>query len=184
MSYGLDQERVLFLYVGRVDRDKSLEVLLEALRERDRDDVQVGIAGHGSALESLRARAQRLALRRRVAFAGYVPAPDLPALLNSADIFCMPSEVELQSIATLEAMATGRPVLAADALALPELVQDGVNGYLFEPGCPQDAARYMAKLADHPEAWAAMGAASLEMVQPHRFDHTLRQYEAVYRSLC
>lgn len=182
--YGLDTDRTLYLYVGRVDRDKGLHVLLEALSVLDRDDVQLGIVGRGSALGALRAQARRLGLERQVAFAGYVPDDDLPALLNSADVFCMPSAVELQSIATLEAMGTGRPVLAADAQALPELVRDGVNGYLFRPDDPQDAARGMAKLADHPESWAAMGAASLDLVRPHRFEHTLRQFEAVYRSLC
>jgi 1,2-diacylglycerol 3-alpha-glucosyltransferase len=184
LRYGFDPERTLFLYVGRVDRDKGLDVLVDALAQLGRNDVQVGIAGHGSELRALQAKARRLGLDGSVAFGGYVPDEDMPALLNSADIFVMPSEVELQSIATLEAMGTGRPVLAADAQALPELVHDGVNGYLFRPGSPLDAARCLAELADHPGTWADMGAASLEIVSAHRFEHTLRQYEAVYRSVC
>ena len=183
LRYGFDPERTLFLYVGRVDRDKGLDVVVDALAELGRDDVQVGIAGHGGELRTLQRKVRRLGLDGRIAFGGYVPDGDMPALLNSADVFVMPSEVELQSIATLEAMGTGRPVLAADAQALPELVRDGVNGYLFQPGDPQDAARCMAKLTDHPEHWAGMGAAGLEIVSGHRFEHTLRQYEAVYRSV-
>ena len=49
-------------------------------------------------------------------------------------VFAMPSIAELQSIATMEAMASGLPVVAANAMALPHLVHDGENGYLFEPG--------------------------------------------------
>lgn len=183
LRYRFDPERKLFLYVGRVDRDKGLDVLVDALAELRREDVQVGIAGRGGELRALQAKARKLGLDGSIAFGGYVPDADLPALLNSADVFVMPSEVELQSIATLEAMGTGRPVLAADAQALPELVRDGANGHLFRPGSAQDAARCIAKLADHPEAWTDMGAASLEIVSAHRFEHTLRQYEAVYRSV-
>jgi 1,2-diacylglycerol 3-alpha-glucosyltransferase len=183
LRYGFDPERTLFLYVGRVDRDKGLDVLIDALAELRRDDVQVGIAGHGGELKALQRKVRRLGLDGSVAFGGYVPDADLPALLNSADVFVMPSEVELQSIATLEAMGTGRPVLAADAQALPELVHDGSNGYVFRPGDAQDAARCIAELADHPEQWEDMGCASLEIVSAHRFEHTLCQYEAVYRSV-
>jgi len=95
----------------------------------------------------------------------------------------MPSEAELLSIATLEAMACGRPVLAAAAMALPELVSDNVNGYLFQPGDPADAARCLALLADHPERWPEMGKASLEKVQQHSLDRGLAQYEELYRSV-
>ena len=116
-------------------------------------------------------------------FTGYVPAQDLPALLNSIDIFAMPSEAELQSIATLEAMGTGRPVLAADAQALPELVKNGVNGYLFKAGDVDDAARRIGQLTDEREYWPAMGAASLTLVRPHSLGNTLLRYEDLYRSL-
>ena len=102
-------------------------------------------------------------------------------LLNSVDIFTMPSAAELLSIASLEAMACGRPLLVADAVALPELVSQGVNGYLFKPGDPADAARCMELLADHPEQWAAMGQASYERAQEHSLDKTIERYEGYYR---
>jgi glycosyltransferase involved in cell wall biosynthesis len=75
------------------------------------------------------------------------------ALFNCADVFVMPGEAELQSIATLEAMATGLPVLAANAKALPELVVPGVNGDLFEPGHPEDLARKMIRMTEIEIAW-------------------------------
>ncbi len=181
--YGLAPDRKLFLFVGRVDQEKRLDVLLQALRRLDRDDIQLGIAGHGAWLKALQAMARRLNLGQRVVFTDYVPADDLPALLNSADIFAMPSEAELQSIATLEALACARPVLAADAKALPELVENGVNGYLFRAGDVEDAARCMARLADQPAQWAAMGAASLERARIHSLNNSLRRFRDLYRSL-
>jgi 1,2-diacylglycerol 3-alpha-glucosyltransferase len=181
--YGLAPDRKLFLFVGRVDQEKRLDVLLQALHRLDRDDIQLGIAGHGARLKTLQAMAQRLNLGQRVVFTDYVPADDLPALLNSADIFAMPSEAELQSIATLEALACGRPVLAANAKALPELVENGVNGYLFRAGDVDDAARCMARLADQPAEWAAMSTASLEKARLHSLNNSLRRFRELYRSL-
>jgi 1,2-diacylglycerol 3-alpha-glucosyltransferase len=178
--YDLDPERALFLFVGRVDGEKRLDVLLEAMHLLNREDIQLGIIGKGAVLGKLKSLSEELNLTGKVHFTGFVPGEDLPALLNSADIFAMPSEAELLSIATLEAMACGLPILAAHARALPELVNEGVNGYLFQAGEAAEAARYMALLADHPERYRSMGQASLEKVQSHSLEKTLQSYEKIY----
>ncbi len=87
------------------------------------------------------------------------------------------------SIATLQAMGCSRPVLAANAVALPELVTEGVNGLLFKPGDVADAARCMEWFADHPERWSAMGAASLEKVRAHSLENIVHQYETLYEKV-
>ncbi len=179
-QYGLDVQGMLFLYVGRVDREKRIDVLLHAMALLKRDDIQLGIAGQGAALHELQSLAERLHLRHRVRFTGQVENEDLPDFLNSADVFAMAGEAESLSIASLEAMACGLPVLLADAFALPELVTQGVNGYLFKSGDPGDAARYMGLLADQRGKWPAMGRASLERVEPHSLEYTLQRYETLY----
>jgi 1,2-diacylglycerol 3-alpha-glucosyltransferase len=181
--YGLDPQRKIFLFVGRVDREKRLDVLLKAMSLLNRDDIQLVIAGHGASQNILEAFARQLGLGGRVHFTGFIPGEDLPALLNSVDVFTMPSEAELLSIATLEAMACGRPLLLANAVALPELVTNGINGYLFKPGDAADAAKYMALLADQPENWAGMGNASLKKARFHGFENTMRQYETIYQAM-
>ncbi len=181
--YGLDPQRTTFLFVGRVDGEKRIDVLIRAIKALKRDDIQLAVTGKGAALPGLEALAQDLKVDDLVRFTGFVPDSDLPALLNCIDIFAMPSEAELLSIASLEAMATARPILAANSQALPELVTDDVNGYLFKPGSVSDAMRCMLLLADHPERWAAMGAASLEKVQPHSLENMLTCYEDLYRQI-
>jgi glycosyltransferase involved in cell wall biosynthesis len=181
--YGIDPNRKVFLFVGRIDREKRLDVLLHALSILDRNDIQLVLAGQGMAAPALHALCRQLKLGDRVHFTGMIPNEDLPALLNSADIFTMPSEAELLSIASLEAMASARPVLLANAVALPELCTDDVNGYLFQPGDARDAARCMALLADHPERWAEMGTASLEKARQHSLDNILQKYESLYEQL-
>ena len=181
--FNIDPHWTIFLFVGRVDHEKRLDILLHALSQLNRDDIQLVIAGHGAERQKLEILAKELELGERVLFAGFVPREELPALLNSVDIFTMPSEAELLSIATLEAMACGRPVLLANAVALPELVTVGVNGYLFEPGNPADAARCIAQLADHPEYWEKMGAASMEHARYHGLGNAIQQYEEIYAAL-
>lgn len=179
--YNLDPQRFTFLFVGRVDGEKRIDVLLHALHLLNRPDIQFAIAGRGAVLNEMQLLAARLGLGDHARFLGFVPDADLPSLLNSVDVFAMPSEAELLSIATLEAMASGRPVLAANSQALPELVSEGVNGYLFQPGNPEDAARYLASLANHPERLPALGASSLEKVKPHSLENTLSRYEEIYQ---
>ncbi len=181
--YGLDPQRTLFLFVGRVDGEKRLDVLLDGLHLLNRKDIQLGIVGKGAARDKLELQVQTLNLENKVHFTGFVPDHDLPFLLNAADIFAMPSEAELLSIATLEAMACGKPILAARANALPELVGEGLNGRLFHPGDAADAARKMAWLTDHPDRWDEMGQSSLDKVKPHHLENVLQTYEALYHSI-
>jgi glycosyltransferase involved in cell wall biosynthesis len=181
--YGIAADRIVFLFVGRVDGEKRLEVLLHAMARLGRDDLQLAIAGRGGHRRRLEALGRELRLGSRLVFTGYVPGEDLPGLLNSVDVFAMPSEAELQSIATLEAMACARPVLAANARALPELVEHGLNGWLFQPGRADDAARGMAELAASAERRATQGAASLARVQAHSVANTWRLYEELYHTL-
>jgi 1,2-diacylglycerol 3-alpha-glucosyltransferase len=179
-KYGLHPHQTAFLFVGRVDAEKKVDVLIRAVKLLERNDIQLVVTGNGAALHTYQGLAAQLGVEDRLHFTGFVEERDLPLLLNSVDIFAMPSEAELLSIASLEAMATARPLLAARAKALPELVDEGNNGYLFAPGDVVDAARCMALLADHPERWPEMGAASLKKVQPHSLETVLGRYEELY----
>jgi glycosyltransferase involved in cell wall biosynthesis len=118
-----------------------------------------------------------------IRFAGFVPDDDLPRTYRAATIFVMPSPVELQSLATLEAMASGLPVVAADAMALPELVKDGENGFLFPPGDSGALADRIVALLSDPDWAARMGRASRAMAERHRIGLTLAAFESLYQSL-
>jgi glycosyltransferase involved in cell wall biosynthesis len=179
--YNLSPDQTLFLYVGRLDGEKGLDTLLEAISLLPREDFQMAIVGRGLYGQSLEKQAQELGLEGRVVFIGFVEPDRLTALYNSADIFVMPSPEELQSIATLEAMACGKPILAANGRALPELVEPGVNGYLFQPAQAEDAARKMNQLMEECEKWSAMGQASFERSQGHSLQNTIAHYEEQYR---
>jgi 1,2-diacylglycerol 3-alpha-glucosyltransferase len=181
--YGINTDSKIFFFVGRVDREKRLDVIINAICLIDRNDIQFVIAGNGAAKTWLIALVKKLGLDQKVHFTGFIPNSDLPSVLNSIDIFTMPSEAELLSIASLQAMACARPMLVADAVALPELVESSVNGLLFQPGDEQDAARCMISMADNPGQWLAMGESSLERVQAHSLVNIVQRYETLYRAV-
>jgi glycosyltransferase involved in cell wall biosynthesis len=180
--YGIDSKKKIFFFVGRVDREKRLDVLLRAIHRLDRNDLQLVIAGRGAYRAKWVALADELNLGNKVHFTGFIPNEDLPSVLNSIDVFAMPSEAELLSISTLQAMGCSRPILAANAVALPELVTEDLNGMLFKPGDVADAASCIQWFADHQERWPDMGAASLKKVQAHSIENIVRQYELLYES--
>jgi len=98
-------------------------------------------------------------------------------------VFAMPSIAELQSIATMEAMASGRPVVAADAMALPHLVHHGDNGYLFPP---DDVNAFKDRLLDVLTADQSeldrLSDNSLHLIQAHDIQTTLAIFEDLYRN--
>ena len=182
-TYGIDPTKIVFFFVGRVDREKRLEVIIHAVHQLGREDLHFVIAGNGAAKVDLMELVKKLGLDEKVRFTGFIPNSDLPSILNSIDIFTMPGDAELLSIASLQAMACARPMLVADAVALPELVSNDWNGMLFQPGSVEDAARCMVALATHPEKWSSMGAASFERVIPHSLENIVHRYEDLYKKV-
>src|SRR5690606_5732738 len=112
-----------------------IDKLIEAFAKLDPAlDARLEIVGSGDQENHLKHLAKSLGVLDRIRFAGFVSEEEKKDALHRAKVFAMPSIAELQSIATLEAMASGLPVVAADAVALPHLVHHGENGFLFEPG--------------------------------------------------
>lgn len=175
------ENRIVF--VGRVTGEKQIDVLLRAAAVLPAElDVKVEIVGGGDQLKNLQQLARELGIARRVTFTGYVSDEELRAVYHRASVLAMPSIAELQSIVTMEAMASALPVVAANAMALPHLVHDGQNGYLFEPGNVQDmAAKLRLVLEANPEEYDRMKHESLRIVAAHDIDRTLDTFEALYR---
>ncbi|MGP3533715.1 glycosyltransferase [Microbacterium sp. RD1] len=176
-----DANRILF--VGRLTTEKGIDVLLRAVAQLDPGlQATLDIVGGGDQRRNLEQLAGQLGIAERVTFHGHASEEDLRALYSRASVFAIASIAELQSIATMEAMASGLPVVAADAVALPHLVHDGENGYLFEPGNVDElTARLTDVLTQSPEERLRMQQASLDGVIVHDIERTLDTFEALYR---
>ncbi|MCT9819629.1 glycosyltransferase [Microbacterium sp. W1N] len=172
------------LFVGRLTTEKHVEVVLQAVARLapELPDITFDIVGGGDQRRNLEQWTQKLGLTDRVTFHGRVDEAALRASYSKADVFAIASIAELQSIVTMEAMASGLPVVGADAVALPHLIRDGENGYLFEPGNVDDLADKLRRvLTASPEDYLRMQEASLRGVEMHDIEKTLDTFEKLYR---
>ncbi|MEX1248245.1 MAG: glycosyltransferase family 4 protein [Anaerolineales bacterium] len=117
-------------YVGRLEPQKNLSALLEAITGMD---VELSLVGQGSQLDMLSTQAKQSKANAR--FAGKIPNRELPQFLNSCDLFVLPSLYEGHPKSLLEAMACGLPVIGTRVPGIQELITDGENGLL----CDTDA---------------------------------------------
>jgi phosphatidylinositol alpha 1,6-mannosyltransferase len=177
-------EEPTVLFVGRLDQEKRVDELIRAFGALPAEvPAALEIIGDGGRRDEWTALAREVAPTRTIRFRGFVSEEELLEAYARAAVFCMPSIAELQSLATLEAMAAGTPVLAADAMALPHLVRPGRNGWLFQPGAVPELTTRLAALLSDAGLRRRMGAVSREIANEHAIAATLSTFEGVYQRL-
>ena len=179
-QYNLPHKATL-LFVGRLDKEKNIDVVLRAVALVQDTDFHFVVAGHGAEQTKLKKLAETLGIAERVTFAGFVPDELLPSLYAAADCFVNAGIAELQCIVAMEAMATGLPIVGARAVALPELIHHEENGYLFEPGNHTELSGYLRTIMSDAALRERMGAESLKIIAHHDIDSVLEQFEEFYR---
>ena len=167
--------------VGRLSPEKGQQDLILAAAHLPAD-VHVVIAGSGAARPRLAALARSLGVASRLRLIGYVA--DILPVLDAADLVAVPSRREALSLAALEAMARGRPVVASRTGGLPEVIRDGETGLLVPPADPVALAGAIARLLADPPLRAALGRAGRRRVEADfRFAVMLDRVESLYRRL-
>ncbi|WP_334121653.1 glycosyltransferase [Glutamicibacter sp.] len=171
------------LFAGRLAVEKNINELIEALPlMRQVPDAIIEIVGGGEQRSHLEKIADDLQIRDRVRFLGHVSDEELRLAYLRCDVFCQPGTAELQSLVTLEALSASKPVVLANAMALPHLVDEGVNGYMFKPGDREDLARKLDQiLSMDPEQRQKFGEAGHHKVLNHAQKKTMDSFEALYR---
>jgi 1,2-diacylglycerol 3-alpha-glucosyltransferase len=176
--------RPRILFVGRLMKDKRIDLLIQAMKHVcARQEAHLLIVGRGDEREHLETQVHRLGLERNIHLLGYVPEADLPALYRSTDLFAIASVCEVQSIPALQAVATGLPIVAVNAAALPELVRPAHNGFLVPPDDPAALGGAMLAVIHDPAYQANLSRGSLDLVRGHSEEATFRAYEDVYGEL-
>jgi glycosyltransferase involved in cell wall biosynthesis len=165
-----DPRRFTVLSVCRFYPRKRLEVLLRAaaLLRDDIPQLEIRIVGGGPEYQRLRRLSSELRLASLVKWVGDVNLNQLAAEYNRSDIFCLPSAQEGFGIVFLEAMAAGKPIVAARAAAVPEVVRSGI---LVEPDNPEALADGILRLYGDPglrHDLAAKGSCDVEQFGMHR----------------
>jgi glycosyltransferase involved in cell wall biosynthesis len=165
-ALGLPADDPLVLYVGRLDREKSVDRVLIAF-ERIAGTLpraRLWLVGQGKEMEALRRHTGRLTAGDRVHFAGVRPHATLPAWYQAADLFLFASETETQGLVLAEAAACGLPAVAVTAPGCDEVVRDGETGILSKADPAALAEAAIGVLLD-AERRATMGARARQVAE-------------------
>jgi glycosyltransferase involved in cell wall biosynthesis len=175
MLSGGECEKPLLLYVGRLSAEKDVGTLREVLRANP--EVRLAIVGDGP----LRRELERHFRGTATYFAGYLHGEALAAAYASADLFVMPSKTETLGLVVLEAMAAGCPVVACRAGGIPDAVENGVTGFLFEPSERKGLVTTVQYALANPAERSAVRLRARADVEHHSWrgsTEQLRQYYA------
>jgi glycosyltransferase involved in cell wall biosynthesis len=166
----LEEGRFRMLAVGRLDREKGLPLLLDAVRlvREEVPGLRLDLIGDGPDRAALEQRVRELGLDDVVGFLGSQAQAVVREQMRTTDLFVMASFAEGLPVVLMEALAARTPVLSTNIMGVPELVEDGVMGRLVRPADSHALAAALLELARAtPEARRAMGDAGRSAVEKH-----------------
>lgn len=182
---GASGDDVVVLYVGRISKEKNLGLLAEAFKRAAATDrtLVLALVGEGPNVEGL----SEMLKGTRHRFVGPLTGTALAAAYASADLFCLPSETETFGQVSVEAAASGLPVVVVDRGGAPETIVNGQTGIVAPAGDPAALAEVITRLARDPDLRARMGAAGIAHARGRRswndvFEDLAASYATVRRS--
>jgi glycosyltransferase involved in cell wall biosynthesis len=181
---GIGPERFVVGWIGRMTGVKRTEDVLLAFR-RLRDlgiDACLCLVGDGPDRRTVERRAHDLGVMRNTLFLGF--QEEVAPFYAAFDALILPSLNEGTPVSAIEALAAGRPVVATRVGGVPDVVRDGVDGFLTPPGAVDELARRLAELAADPRLRLQMGSAGREHVVPrYSVGRLIDETDLLYRSL-
>ncbi len=174
-------KKYLLTYAGRLASEKNVDILLDIaqlLPPHFDEDIHWLIVGDGP----LRAQIEEAA-PKNMTFTGYLTAQQLAEVYSASDLFVFPSPTEIFGNVVLESMASGTPVIGANAGGVKSIIQNGVTGYLCEPGNAKNFSSSITSLLKNHQVRTRMGFDGREYALTQKwdgiFDNLIGQYKAV-----
>lgn len=170
------------IFVGRLHPVKGVQYLIEAMVivHREMPDVKLVLVGDGVERSRLEELAKRLDLNGCIQFAGQVPQERIPQIMHQADVFALSSLSESFGIVNLEAMAAGLPIVATNVGGIPDIIEEGVNGYLVNIKSPDEIADRILILLQNGEIWEKISANNKEKAELFTWDKVAGIVEKIY----
>ena len=171
------RSRIKILFAGRLNLEKDLPTMLKAtdLLVKSGREIEVQIVGDGPERERLVSMVKQIGLQDVVNFSGWVDRSMMRTIYSEADIFVLPSIDEGMSNVVLEAMASGMPVVVTRIRGHVDLVEDGVNGFLFDPGDVNALKSLLEKALDE-KLRLQMGEKSRKKAEQYSWRRTTERY--------
>lgn len=184
-KYAIPKNVPIILYVGRIDPEKSLDILVNSFKKliKEAPKAHLVMVGDGTAREKLEKMIKRKKLDSQTHFIGRVIGDDLSQIYRTGTVFVITSKTETQSIVLMEAMASGLPAIAVNAGAVTELVKDGENGFIFEPDDTAGIASGINAIISNKELREKMSKNALKMIAKHDINYTLSRFEKIYKNV-
>lgn len=175
-----DAEHVRFTFIGYFGMHKGIHVLLEALQYLgDRDRYVLNLVGDGELLAEYKSKVQNMGLGSSVIFWGKIK--EIEDAYAQTDVLILPSIwPENQPVTITEAMAAGIPVIASNSGGIPELIEDGKAGLLFETGNARDLARKMSDVIRNPEKIKIFGKGAYQKIKANTCDNQVKKILELY----
>ncbi|MDP3179078.1 MAG: glycosyltransferase, partial [Spirochaetaceae bacterium] len=172
----------LLVFAGRVTEEKDVKFLLPVLAKLDaaRGDVALAIAGDGPYRQKLQEETAKTGLQDKIAFMGYVPRTDLPLVYAAADVFVFPSKTETQGLCTIEAMATGTPVVAIGEMGTKDVMGGDHGGFMVKNDVDEFAQATLKLLGDN-ELRRAKSEEAIAWSKRYRIDEVTDELLELYR---
>jgi glycosyltransferase involved in cell wall biosynthesis len=173
-KFGAKNGQIRLLYVGRVSREKDLDVLAQAYHRLRNEglSIQLFVVGHGPYSQALSETMPD------AFFTGYLTGKELAAAYASADIFVFPSTTDTFGNVIIEAQASGVPVIVSDAGGPKELVEDKANGLITRSHDVDDFTRAIRDLAVDPTLRERMGNRARQSVVDRTWPNAFRKFWA------
>lgn len=173
---GLPEDAVVILSVGELNRNKNHEIIIRALVELGNTDIYYVICGEGSLRKKLEKLSEELGLEKRVKLLGY--RSDIPEICKTVDIFAFPSIREGLSVALMEAMASGLPVICSNIRGNNDLINNGTGGFLANPDNAIEFAQGINQiLLDRENKKAKINKCNIEL---YDINNVLRIMQEIY----
>lgn len=184
-KFGLPTDKTIISWIGRLDDEKHLDVLIEAVKNLRDDgyDFHSLLVGSGNSNDKLRTMVDEYGLNDRVTFTGLVSDEDLVELHRVGHVFVVPSPAELQCLAMLEAMACGKPVVAVDAGALGELCRNGETGFLLPVDDVHGIKVAIEEYLTKPATLKKYGANAEKLAKTHDVKNVIPQFVKLYEEV-
>ncbi|MCB8945891.1 MAG: glycosyltransferase [Ardenticatenaceae bacterium] len=182
-KYGLPANKPVMLHVGRLDVDKNVQYVLQAVAQVTAVvEAELLIVGDGRQRQALEKLAEVLGIAEHCHFTGFVaPEGDLSGVYHLADLFVTASEIETLGIVILEAMASACPVVAVNATCMSELVHDQHGGFLVNPQDIEGLAAKMIWLLQNPEAARQMGQYGQAISHQYSLEMMVKEHLELYQ---
>ena len=177
-EFDVKENELLVASIGELDDNKNHITVIRALAKSGRKNWKYVVCGVGPNKDKLLKAADELGVESQVVLAGY--RSDIPDILNATDIFVFSSFHEGMPVSALEAMACGLPIIASEIRGNVDIINDGVNGYLFSPTDSDILSKKIVSLMDDANKRKTMSYKNLEIIKEFSIEAVKEELKAIY----